>query len=147
MKGICPVVSVRFFFLVSASRKRDDKLMCVLYEFILKWTGGCWIYSDVQVEINQIVINPLAAKFFLCYPPGWHGDNFLHTFAWHGIFFHVYCLARTFFFGTHVSRVENWSFTPIYSKDKCIYTIFKAANQETKFLRLCTKPYIDKHTR
>ena len=28
---------------------------------------------------------------------------------------------------------------------KCIYTIFKAENQETQFTLLCTKPSIDKH--
>ena len=28
---------------------------------------------------------------------------------------------------------------------KCIYTIFKAENQETQFLILCTKPSIEKH--
>ena len=30
-------------------------------------------------------------------------------------FSHVYCLTQTFFFGTNVSRAENWSSAPMYS--------------------------------
>ena len=78
---------------------------------------GDWMW-DKCPQVNRHLyrwfdgINPLVGKFFL-QPSNWHEDNFWHTFTWS--FFHVYCLAQTFFFGTHISRAENWSFTPIYS--------------------------------
>ena len=45
-------------------------------------------------------------SFFLL-PSNWHEDNFLYTFTRQGVFSHVYCWARTFFFGAHISRAEN----------------------------------------
>ena len=57
-------------------------------------------------------------------------------------FFHVYCLARTFSFGTCVSQAENWSSAPSTVQGNCVYTIFKAENQEIQFPLLCTKPSI-----
>ena len=99
-------------------------------------SGKVKLYS-----INNI--NPLAAEFLLA--SNWHGDNFLHTFTLHGIFFP--CLL----FGTDFSlvfpfpglRIEALPLSIV--QDKCKYKIFKAENQETQFPLLKTKPSIDKH--
>ena len=40
-------------------------------------------------------------------------------------------------------RIEAPPLTAV--QEKCIYKFFKAENQETQFLLLCTKPSIDKH--
>ena len=39
-------------------------------------------------------------------------------------------------------RIEDLSLSTV--QGKCIYTIFKAENQEIQFQLLCTKPSIDK---
>ena len=86
--------------------------------------------NDVAGHVSKSNFNPLAAEFFLL-PSNWHGDNVLHTFTWHGVFFHAYCLARTFFFGTHVPMLRIKALPLSTVQGKCIYTNFNAQNQET----------------
>ena len=77
-------------------------------------------------------MNPLAESFF-CYSS--LGTELLFTnihLAW-TFFFNVYCLARTFFFGTHVFRVENWSSASSTVHDKYIYTFLKRRTSTFNF--------------
>ena len=45
-------------------------------------------------------------------------------FTWYGVFFHVYCLARTFFFDSHVSRLRIEAPPLSTVQGTCIYTLF-----------------------
>ena len=84
-----------------------------------------------QTEISDVTrfhsvkhLNPLAADIFI-------------SFARHEVIFYKLSPAWTifqsvctaFFFGTHVFRVENWSFAPFTLQGKCVYTFFKVENQ------------------
>ena len=55
--------------------------------------------------------------------------------VWHGLFCFVLVFPGLRIEASPLSTVQG----------KCIYKIFKAENQETKFPLLCTKPSIDKH--
>ena len=53
---------------------------------------------------NGLSVTLWQLSFFL-QPFTGHGLNFLQTFTWHGLSFSIlYCLAGTFFVGTHVFR-------------------------------------------
>ena len=83
-------------------------------------------------------LNPLAAEFF--YTLQGHGDNFLQTFTWHRIFSMFTVWNRLFSLVLMFSglRIEALPLSTVLSK--CIYTFFKAENQEIQFPFLCTKP-------
>ena len=68
----------------------------------------------IMVHVNKLVsqcfyqlhgINPLTAEYFIPFPG--YGVNFFTNLHLAQTFFNVYCLARTFIFGTHVFQVEN----------------------------------------
>ena len=90
----------------------------------------------IIIIIIIIIINTLAEEFFI--PFRGHGDNFLHTSHGDDAFSSLlFCLARTFFFGTHVSglRIEAPPLSTV--QGKCyihLYTLlFKAENQKIQF--------------
>ena len=60
---------------------------------------------------------------------------FLMFTVWHGLFSMVLIFPGM--------RIEAPPLSTV--KGKCIYTIFRAENQEIQYLLLCTKPSIDKH--
>ena len=80
----------------------------------------------IKSKARQKCLNPLAVDFF--------GYPSLEL-----IFINLH-LARTFFF-----NVFQLSSAPSTVQGKCIYTFFKAENQQIQFPLLCIKPSKDKH--
>ena len=75
-------------------------------------------------------VNPLAAYFFI---PLRGTEIFFINLSLSQTFLNVYCWAQTIFFGARISRAENLSSAPFTVQGKCIYTFFKAENQEIQF--------------
>ena len=78
-------------------------------------------------------------------PSNWHGDNYLHILIWHGVYFFIFTVWHGHFSLVLTFpglRIEDPPLCTV--QGKCLYTIFKAENQETQFPLLYTKPSIDK---
>ena len=104
-----------------------------IYSFDLSTWEHSWFNNFYLYRLT-----PCLQSFFILFRG--HGDNFYKPSPDTDFFFNVYCLAQTFFFGTHVSQAENWSSAPSTVQGKCI-----AENQEIQFPLLCSKPGKDNH--
>ena len=83
------------------------------FSYLLNWNLILWLWSFLYPPLGTALI-----------------FTNLHL-AWTGMdIFNVYCLARTFFFGPHVSRIENWSSTLIHST---VYTLLKWRTRKFNF--------------
>ena len=80
------------------------------------------------------MVNPLAAELFFA-TLELVRRSFLQTLTWHGLFSLVLMFPGLRIEAPPLSTVQG----------KCIYTFFKAENQEIQLLLLCTKPSKDKH--
>ena len=90
-------------------------------------------------------VNPLAVGFLLI-PSNWHGDIFLQTLTWHGLLFSMFTVWHGFFSLVLMFpglRIE--ALPPSTVRGKCIYTFFKAKNQEIQLPLVCTKPSTDQN--
>ena len=78
-----------------------------------------------------VLVNPLPAKFF--YILHGHGDNFLQTFTWHGLFsmFTVWHGFFSFVLTFPGLRIEDP--TPSIVQGKSIYTFFKRRTRKYNF--------------
>ena len=91
------------------------------------------LYNFGIYLLKYLPINPSAAEFLLL-SSNWHGDNFLHIYTWHQVYFFIFTVWHGLFSLILVFpklRIEALSLSTVQCK--CKYTIFKAENQETNF--------------
>ena len=83
-----------------------------------------------KLEMND-QLNPLTVEFFFI--PFRSTKIIFYKPSPGTEFFQCLVFGTDFFFGTHVYWVKTWSIALSTVQDNCIYTIFKAVNQEIQF--------------